>query len=221
MNSVYIQSPHPKPGAYLIWLSLLAILVLGLTVFTFPDINGVAVALLLLAMTTLLLIGVKLNRQSPITFTLTFMHLQYHSPHGGWLTRWQNIADIGRASVSTQGWHKPLPWIGIRLKHYDEFLDSICPRIASQILMEQRGLMIMAYKRADNPPHEIEDMLFDDKHYVGDNGKINKGLLAMLANRMRYNRELMGYDFFISEDLLDRPADDFIGLARRFLAQAR
>ncbi|WP_157072549.1 DUF2982 domain-containing protein [Photobacterium sanguinicancri] len=42
----------------------------------------------------------------------------------------------------------------------------------------------------------------------------------MLANRMRYNRELLGFDFFISDDLLDRPLGEFIGLARRYLAQA-
>ncbi|GAB6262308.1 DUF2982 domain-containing protein [Photobacterium sp. R1] len=221
MNTVYILPRHPKPGAYLIWLSLLAILGLGVTVFLFPDINGAAVALLLFGLLCLLGIGIRLNRQPPVGFTLTFMHLQYHSPQGGWITKWQDVAEIGRASVGYEGWYQPLPWIGVRLKHYDDFLDSICPRIASQILMEQRGLLIMAYKRADSPPHEIEDMLFDDKHFVGENGKVNKGLLAMLANRMRYNRELMGFDFFISEDLLDRPADDFIGLARRFLAQSR
>ncbi|WP_371826090.1 DUF2982 domain-containing protein [Photobacterium sp. GJ3] len=218
---MYITPHHPKPGAYLIWLSLLAILGLGITVFIFPDINGVAVAVLLFALLCLLLIGVQLNRQQPVGFTLTFMHIQYHSPQGGWMTKWQNIADIDRATISREGWYKPLPWVGVRLKQYDEFLDTISPRIASQILMEQRGLLIMAYKRAESPPHDIEDMLFDDKHYVSGSGKISKGLIAMLANRMRYNRELTGFDFFISEDLLDRPADDFIGLARRFLAQAR
>ena len=43
-----------------------------------------------------------------------------------------------------------------------------------------------------------------------------KSILVVDDNE--YNRELLGYDFFISEDLLDRPTDDFVGLTRRYLA---
>ncbi|MEL7287999.1 MAG: DUF2982 domain-containing protein, partial [Pseudomonadota bacterium] len=46
------------------------------------------------------------------------------------------------------------------------------------------------------------------------------GLLAMLANRMKYQRRFYGYDVFISASDLDREAEEFVGLARRYLAAA-
>ncbi|GHW06799.1 hypothetical protein VCSRO149_0608 [Vibrio cholerae] len=42
----------------------------------------------------------------------------------------------------------------------------------------------------------------------------------MLANRMQYQRDFFGYDIFISEQDLDRSAEEFVGLARRYLAAA-
>ncbi|WP_276202082.1 DUF2982 domain-containing protein [Salinivibrio socompensis] len=94
-------------------------------------------------------------------------------------------------------------------------------RMVTHIIMTQRALLITAYRRAGNKPSKpLEDMMFDDTPYQGANGVLYKGLMAMLANRMRYMRELLGYDIFISEDLLDRPIEDFIGMTRRYLAAA-
>ena len=221
MDTLFIRPQIPKPSAYLLIFSFIAFIAIGVGVFLYPEANGAAIAILLIAALTLLIIAIKQSNESDLSFTLTFMHIQFHSSAGGWLARWRNIMEIGPVTLSYEGWHRPLPWVGIKLKDYDEFLGSICPRIASKLLLEQRGLLILAYKRADVPPHDIEDMLFDDTHYVTHDGNVIKGLLAMLANRMRYNRELLGFDFFISEDLLDRPVDDFIGLLRRYLAQSR
>ncbi|CAG20729.1 DUF2982 domain-containing protein [Photobacterium profundum] len=221
MNTVYIKPPVPKSGAYLMIFSLVALMLLGVGVFLFPQANGAAIAIILIICITALIIAIRQSTDTDLSFTLTFMHLQYHSPTGGWVTRWQNISEIGPATISKEGWHQTLPWAGVKIKDYDEFLNTICPRIASKILIEQRGLLILAYKQLTSPPHEIEDMLFDDTHYITSSGKSMKGLLAMLANRMRYNRELLGYDFFISEDELDRPINDFIGLTRRYIADSR
>ncbi|WP_299018167.1 DUF2982 domain-containing protein [uncultured Photobacterium sp.] len=218
METRYIKPPIAKSGIYQLIFSVITLIVLGLTVYLHPEVNAAAIAILFILALAMFLIAYKQSQEPALSFTLTFMHIQFHSPYGGWLARWKNIAEIGTAAICYQGWCEPIPWVGIRLKDYDEFLDSICPRIASKILLEQRILLIMAYKRNDDPPHEIEDMLFDDTHYVTRNGKVLKGLLAMLANRMKYNREFLGYDFFISEDLLDRPSNDFVGLARRYLA---
>lgn len=220
METLYIKSTTTKPGGYLLILSLVAFIVVGLIVLLYPEANSAAIAVLLLAALTMLIVAFKQAQEPELSFTLTFMHIQFHSPTGGWLARWKNIAEIGPATVSYQGWYQAMPWVGIKLKDYEEFLDSICPRIASKILIEQRGLLLAAYKRAENPPYEIEDMLFDDTYYVTRSGKILKGLLAMLANRMKYNREFLGFDFFISEDRLDRSTEDFIGLTRRYLAAA-
>lgn len=42
----------------------------------------------------------------------------------------------------------------------------------------------------------------------------------MLANRMRYQRQYFDYDIFISVQDLERDAESFVGLARRYLAAA-
>lgn len=218
LKTLYIKPPNPRSGTWQLVFCAIVLMVLCAAVYFYPAANAAAIAIIFIMALVMLIIAYKQSREPSLSFTLTFMHIQFHSPYGGWLARWKNIAEIGPATICYQGWCEPVPWVGVRLKNYDEFLESICPRTASKILLEQRILLILAYKRSDDPPHEIEDMLFDDTHYVTGNGKILKGLQAMLANRMRYNRELLGYDFFISEDLLDRPTDDFVGLARRYLA---
>ena len=108
----------------------------------------------------------------------------------------------------------------MKLKDYDEFICNISPRLAARMIIEQRILLIMAIKNSEQDNHVIEDILFDDEPYQGHNGFIFKGLRAMLANRMHYNRQYLGFDFFISEDALDRPMSDFLGLLRRYKAAA-
>ncbi|WP_318486117.1 DUF2982 domain-containing protein [Photobacterium leiognathi] len=163
---------------------------------------------------------IRLICASKYIFTLTFMHCQYHSRYGGWSTPWGNISQLGTAQIDRQGWQQPLPWIGVKLKDYDEFICNISPRLAARMIIEQRILLIMAIKNSEEDNHVIEDILFDDEPYQGHNGCIFKGLRAMLANRMHYNRQYLGFDFFISEDALDRPMNDFLGLLRRYKAAA-
>ncbi|WP_084722289.1 DUF2982 domain-containing protein [Photobacterium aquae] len=177
-----------------------------------------ASAIILLVSAIMLLLGYKIRQGRELSLTLTFMHLQFHSHYGGWLAKWHNIERIGQASVQTDGWYEPIPWVGVSLKNYDPFLTAICPRVATKLLLDQRILLVMAHKRLSDPPFELEDILFDDTPYITADGQTIKGLMAMLANRMRYNRELLGYDFFISEDFLDCSAAEFAGLARRYLA---
>lgn len=63
-------------------------------------------------------------------------------------------------------------------------------------------------------------MVLDPQPYTSKAGKQYDGLQAMLANRMKYQREFYGYDVFISASDLDREADEFVGLTRRYLAAA-
>ncbi|PSU58457.1 DUF2982 domain-containing protein [Photobacterium aphoticum] len=199
---------------------LVGVVLAALLGFFFPIISAPAIAILVLMAGMLALLGYKYQQGPELTFTLTFMHLQFHSHQGGWLARWKNIDRIAQASVGNDGWYQPLPWVGIRLKDYGEFVEAICPRVASKILIEQRILLVMAHRNMADPPYQLEDILFDDTPFITPSGQVLKGLQAMLANRMRYNRAFLGYDFFISEDFLDRPAADFAGLARRYLAAA-
>lgn len=66
-----------------------------------------------------------------VAYTLTATHLQQHFYQGGWVVKWNNISQIGVCSYEREGWHQPLPWVGIRLKHYAPYLNSICPRLST------------------------------------------------------------------------------------------
>ena len=157
--------------------------------------------------------------KATVKYTLTATHFQQHLFHGGWVVKWSDIIDIGVCEYQHQGWHHPLPWIGIKLRRYSPYLDSICPRIASQILLDQRSLLFLGL-RQHNQHKFFEDRVLDTEVFIADNGHQYKGLLAMLANRMGYQRNNYGYDVFISASDLDRPIDEFVGLLRRYLAAA-
>ncbi|MBW5416753.1 DUF2982 domain-containing protein [Vibrio cholerae] len=154
-----------------------------------------------------------------VAYTLTATHFQQHFYQGGWVVKWNNISQIGVCSYEREGWHQPLPWVGIRLKHYAPYLNSICPRLSTQLLLSQRALLYLgAQQKARH--HQFEDLVLDSTPYVDAEGKQYTGLQAMLANRMQYQRDFFGYDIFISEQDLDRCAEEFVGLARRYLAAA-
>lgn len=78
-----------------------------------------------------------------VAYTLTATHLQQHFYQGGWVVKWNNISQIGVCSYEREGWHQPLPWVGIRLKHYAPYLNSICPRLSTQLLLSQRALLYL------------------------------------------------------------------------------
>ncbi|MDR9825571.1 DUF2982 domain-containing protein [Vibrio sp. FNV 38] len=150
-------------------------------------------------------------------FTLTSTHLQQHRIKGGWLLAWDNIEKLGQCEESLKDWQHPLPWVGIRVKNYGPFVESICPRLAVELLMEQRALLYVGAAATNR--EKFQELVLDSKHvYIGD--KCFKGLQATVANRMHHMRQAYGYDIFIAEGDLDRPIEDFIGLSRRYLAAA-
>lgn len=216
-----IYPPHQQIGKYF----RVAVLILAMVVVTFillnPQVKPIPALIGLGLLGSLgVYIGYVIDQQR-LSFSLSDMHIQHHTPKGGWSLKWRNIYQIGIPSVSHEGWHQSLPWFGVRLKDYEPFLEGISYRLAGQIIMEQRGLLLSAYRRAEEPmSSKLEDMMFDDTPYTSASGKVYKGLVAMLANRMKYTRELLGYDVFVSEDLLDRPLEDFVGLTRQYLASA-
>ena len=160
-----------------------------------------------------------LIKQSTVTHTLTATHFQQHLPKGGWVLQWQNISHIGICQHQYQGWCQPLPWIGLKIKRYPPFIDSICPRITSEMLLSQRALLYVGFQQQKNGL-EFEDVVLNSLPYECE-GKEYQGLQAMLANRMHYQRQYFDYDVFISTSDLDRPAEEFVGLLRRYLAASQ
>jgi|GEM_PF-683367 len=196
----------------------------------------------------LLIAGYYLMLRSRVLFTLTPTHFQQHFYKGGWVLKWSNIEKIGLCTYQQDGWHQPLPWIGIKVKDYSPYLDSICPKITTELLLNQRALLYLGAKQAGQES-KFEDIVLDSSQFNGKmraaddasvfidedalnaskaqalTGKDDKrwhysGLQAMLANRMRYQRGYHGYDIFISTNDLKMSGEEFVGLARRYLAAA-
>ncbi|KHT35689.1 DUF2982 domain-containing protein [Vibrio sp. 16] len=158
-------------------------------------------------------------QKATVGYTLTATHFQQHLFKGGWVVKWTNISKIGICHYDQEGWQQPLPWIGIKLKDYSPYLESICPRIATEILLSQRALLYLG-ARQHNQGTRFEDIVLDSTPYKNSRGEEFKGLQAMLANRMAYQRRYFDYDIFISAQDLDRPIEEFVGLTRRYLAAA-
>lgn len=165
----------------------------------------------------LLSTGYYLLEQARVRFTMTDTHFQQHLFKGGWVVTWNNISEISLCHYQRDGWCEPMPWIGIRLKDYSPYIHSICPRISTQILLEQRALLYLGAKQKGEIS-KFEDMVLNGDTHFASSGEEFHGLSAMIANRMRYQRGYWGYDIFISESDLDRPIEEFIGLTRRYLA---
>ncbi|MDA9555890.1 DUF2982 domain-containing protein [Vibrio sp.] len=157
----------------------------------------------------------QIYQKSYIEHIFTAAHLQQNLRHGGWVIQWQNIAEVNVVTIEQEGWHQELPWVGIRLKEYSPILKGICPRIISDILLQQRPLLILGCRHHKKP---FEDIVLDEKEYISPSGQVYTGLNAMLVNRMRHQRRFFGFDLYISESDIRMDKNEFIGIARRYLA---
>lgn len=182
---------------------------------------------LILFILLLLLCSYLLIKNSTVAYTLTATHFQQHLAKGGWSIKWNNISKIGVVHDDSHGWQQPLPWVGIKLKDYTPYLQSVCPRLIPEILMDQRALLYLGAQRQRSNASDqtlklkpFEDMVLDSTPYQDQHGHTFSGLQAMIANRMRYQRHYHDYDLFIAAADLERGIEEFVGLARRYLAAA-
>lgn len=218
METIHLTNqPFVFSTVTLRWLAGIAAIASLLLLLYFP--SWQQAVLTIVALAALFGFGYVLILKSTVRFTLTATHFQQHLFKGGWVIKWSNVSKIGVCTYEQEGWHQPLPWIGIKLKHYSPYLTSICPRIATEILLSQRALLYVGAKQHQQV-ERFEDIVLDSTSYSGSQGDQFTGLQAMLANRMAYQREYFDYDIFISAQDLDREADEFVGLARRYLAAA-
>ena len=160
-----------------------------------------------------LLIGILKLREPPFSFEISKSEISYLHRHGKWVVQWDNIQRIDVPKVHKGLEHEPLAMVGIRVKDYRPLLDAISPRLISNILMEQRPLLLHGRDDCATGTCYGDDLIEDDK-YKFEDGKVIKGMQAMLANRMTKLRNNLGYDLFVAVGELDRPASEFVTLLR-------
>ncbi|WP_417614891.1 DUF2982 domain-containing protein [Oceanisphaera sp.] len=176
----------------------------------------VVVFLFLVGMIITILGALKL-REPRYSFSLSHDHLHFHHKIGGWSLHWSNIIRVDQARLQSGLDLVELPYIGIKIRDYDEFLPLMTPRLAVHLLTEQRPLLAMALRHGAISRYELQEWLVEDSRYRSAAGQDYQGLTAMLAHRMTHLRELYGYDLLIHESSLDRDAADFVTLLRGYL----
>ncbi|WP_102404904.1 DUF2982 domain-containing protein [Vibrio sp. 10N.261.55.A7] len=198
----------------------MAVLIFLAAIYTFYSVE--IATLILFVVLVVSVVSYIIAQRAKVSYTLTATHFQQHLYRGGWVVKWTNIERIGLCQLDRDGFQQPLPWIGIKLKDYTPYLNSICPRVATDILLSQRSLLYVGHQnyKKHHRSKEFEDVVLDSNTYKTTSGASYSGLRAMLANRMSYQRTFHDYDIFISTSDLDRDEGSFVGLTRRYLAAA-
>lgn len=210
---IFQMQPHFPPGIYL----AVGFIIFVITLIINHSLN-LKVAILFFVTCLLLAIVIWQSIYSQrLGFTLTSSHFQQHFYRGGWVLRWQNIKRIHSLEYNLNGFTVPIRWIGIEIKDYQAFIDKISPKVMTKLLLQQRSLLYLGLKQHGRL-HELEKHIMNDTIYTYSNGRKVKGLQAIFANRMAIQKQVWGYEVFISENDLTIPKDELVGLARRYLA---
>jgi hypothetical protein len=139
----------------------------------------------------------------------------YINRHGKWQLSWDNIQRIDVPRVQKGFEQKDLAMVGIKIKDYAALLRVISPRLMSNILMEQRPLLLHNPGDKHASGVSYSEALLERDHYKCSDGVVLKGMQAMMANRMVKLREQLGYDLFIAGAELDRSEQEFVQLLRQ------
>ncbi|HAT2712615.1 TPA: DUF2982 domain-containing protein [Aeromonas hydrophila] len=223
MKTLHVKPMVRKNGLTLVLLGIIVTIAMIFILFLLgeqpliPLVSGLLAGLMMIFIGSLKLIEPH--------FSLSLCHdcLQYHHKYGGWILKWRNIQRIDQPRIHL-GWDLvPLPYIGLKIKDYDDFLTLITPRLAVRLLTEQRSVLLQAL-RSEQPACSSGgcacafqgEGLLEESHFRSPSGQRYEGVIAMLANRMTRLRELLGYDLLVPDNSLDRDPVEFVRLLHQY-----
>lgn len=163
--------------------------------------------------TVVLLVGALKLRQAKISLLISKDKITHYHHKGSWHLLWENIARVDIPVIRQGLEHTPLPFVGIRIRHYEPFLNKLSPRLAASLLMQQRALTLHN-NECDSGTCYSDSLLENDK-FKGDSGTVYTGILAMFAHRMLRLRNNMGLDLYIEQSELDRSPEAFVQLMKQ------
>lgn len=159
------------------------------------------------------LIGYFKLREPDFSIEISPTCVIYHHRRGKWSLNWDNVQRFDMPKVRKGLDTVPLETVGFKIKDYAVFIDSVSPRLATHLLMEQRPLLLQ--NQEDCPTGTCYGNEFlEDTQFTLEGGKKLTGVQAMLASRMSKLRERLGYDIFIGATELDREPQAFVALLR-------
>lgn len=155
-------------------------------------------------------LGIGKIIEPEVSLEITPEHIRYLHFRGRWELSWADVQRFDIPYVQRGLEQVEVPFLGIRLRHYDTFLRQLSPRLAVHLVHQQRPLMMQAI-RSEMPSHrEYLDYVDVPDAFVSDSGETFRGVIATFAVRMTLMREMLGYDLYISQNALDRPLPEFI-----------
>ncbi|MGR7921539.1 hypothetical protein CGX12_09030 [Zobellella denitrificans] len=213
----HIEPMSRRHGLALTLAGVAVMLVLTGVLYWLGGRGHLVVIFLFLAGLVMTVLGVLKLREPPYSFSLSADNLHFHHKIGGWSLHWNNIVRIDQPRLHEGLDLVELPYVGIKIRDYDEFLPLMTPRLTVHMLNDQRPLLAMALRHGAISRHRLQDWLVEDNHYRSASGRHYEGLAAMLGHRMTHMRELYGYDLLVHESNLDREPPEFVALLRRYL----
>jgi hypothetical protein len=177
-------------------------------------------SLLLISLSLVTLLVAFFKYREPLhSFVLSRHTIHYLHKNGRWQLDWDNIQRIAVPRI-TQGLEQnELSMVGIKLKSYQPLLSAISPRLITNILMEQRPLLLYGFgvdaqQNCASGTCYGDDLLENDRFKDSD-GHIYTGMQGMLANRMQKLRQRLGFDLYIAGSELDRSEHEFVKLLQQ------
>lgn len=213
-DSILIRATAKRNGLTTLIIGAVALLVSSLALSFLPDWLFLACIFCISGAIVTMLIGWFKLREPEHSLTINREKVIYQHRCGQWQIAWDNIQRIDCPRVSRGFEHDTLQLVGFKLKHYDDFLLSISPRLASHIIMEQRPLLIHNEDKSCSTGGCYSNSLFEDKPFTLAGGQTLTGIKAILANRMAAVRDALGYDVYIAASELDRTPGEFVALLR-------
>ncbi|WP_343841474.1 DUF2982 domain-containing protein [Bowmanella denitrificans] len=209
---IHIRAGAKRNGFSLCLFGLLGLLLSALWLSFLPDWLKLAGIFLTSASLVTILVGWLKVREPVHSFELSRTSLKYLHRFGSWQIEWHNIQRVGVPRVRRGLEHQNMELVGIRIKDYEPLLNNLSPRLASNILMQQRPLLLQG---EDCPSGQCySETLLENDRYRAPGGREYTGILAMFAHRMTRIREVLGYDLFVYGSELDRSESDFVALLK-------
>ena len=212
-DSIFITASAKRNSITTLIFGVVALAISLTALALVPDWLFLGMVFLTSASIVTLLIGYFKLREPSYSLEITPDAIVYQHRRGKWILEWDNIQRVDLPKVRRGLDMVPLETVGIRLKDYDSFIQSMSPRLATHLLMEQRPLLMQNQEDCPTGTCYGNDLI-EDTSFKLDSGKMLSGVQAMVANRMQQLRARLGYDVFIAATELDRAPSEFVTLIR-------
>lgn len=222
LDTQYIRSVANKNGYSIGLFSFLILISVGILYFNFADSAKLPLLFLMGVAIVGFIIAICKIQEPDVSFMINQQGILYHHKRGFLLIEWQNIQRMGIPQITHGFEQKELAYIGINLKNAEVMLPSISLRLISHLLIEQRAIFHQYLRQScyanDCCPTELS---LNTEPYYAESGFVYKGLRGMFAHRMKYLKEMSGYDIFLPENALDRSSEEFIKLLKSHHQESR